>query len=323
MTQSSGGLNSPVLAKGALYYDYASAANPIYAKIISPVPYRAFSPDFFESGPTRIQPLDLSEELGCPSPATSPALCANFIRISDGSIQTSVEATSQLFFVYRGTGRTEACGYSIFWKQGDFIVLPAHGQALHHSDGEAGLYWVHDAPLLRYLGATPSVQRFPPTFYRHELAQAKLDQIAHDPAKAGANRVSVLLANELFPQTRTVTHTLWAMFGLLPKDKVQFPHRHESVALDFVIDCKPGCYTLIGTEVGEDGMIKNPHREDWKPGASFVTPPGYWHSHHNESGEDAHVLPIQDAGLHTFLRTLEITFSHPDHDRGAYISQRP
>lgn len=26
---------------------------------------------------------------------------------------------------------------------------------------------------------------------------------------------------------------------------------------------------------------------------------GYWHSHHNESGEDAHVLPIQDAGLHT------------------------
>jgi gentisate 1,2-dioxygenase len=80
---------------------------------------------------------------------------------------------------------------------------------------------------------------------------------------------------------------------------------------------------MIGTELGADGMIKNAQRQDWKPGASFVTPPGYWHSHHNESGENAHVLPIQDAGLHTFLRTLEITFSHPDHDRGAFISQRP
>ncbi len=316
-------LNNSLLTKDALYYDYRSAANPLYQKIISPVPCRAFAPDFFDSGPTRLQPLDLSEELGCASPATSPALCANFIRIVNGSICTAVEATSQLFFVYRGAGRTDACGQSIFWEKGDFMVLPAHGQAFHHSDGEAGLYWVHDAPLLRYLGVAPTVERFAPTFFRHSQAQTKLDEIANDPQTSTANRVSVLLANARFPQTRTITHTLWAMFGLLPKGKVQFPHRHESVALDFVIDCKPGCYTMIGTELGDDGMIKNGRREDWKPGASFVTPPGYWHSHHNESGEDAHVLPIQDAGLHTFLRTLEITFSHPDHDRGAFISQRP
>jgi hypothetical protein len=50
-------------------------------------------------------------------------------------------------------------------------------------------------------------------------------------------------------------------------------------------------------------------------GASFITPAGYWHSHHNESGEDAHVLPIQDAGLHTYLRTLDILYSHPSHDK--------
>ena len=42
-------------------------------------------------------------------------------------------------------------------------------------------------------------------------------------------------------------------------------------------------------------MIKNGHRENWVSGASFITPAGYWHSRHNESGEDAHVLPIQDA----------------------------
>jgi gentisate 1,2-dioxygenase len=41
----------------------------------------------------------------------------------------------------------------------------------------------------------------------------------------------------------------------------------------------------------------------------FVTPPGLWHSHHNESGSPAHILPIQDAGLHTYLRTLNILFT--------------
>ena len=56
-------------------------------------------------------------------------------------------------------------------------------------------------------------------------------------------------------------------------------------------------------------MIKNGHRENWVSGASFITPASYWHSHHNESGQPAHVLPIQDAGLHTYLRTLSIVFS--------------
>lgn len=315
--------NSDILTNDALYYDYASTANPLLAKLIPAIPYRAFSGTFFDEGPTRVEPLDLSEELACEGPATSPALCANFIRIVNGSIMTSVEATSQLFFVYRGSGRTDACGQTIFWNPGDYIVLPAHGQAVHHADGEAGLYWVHDAPLLRYLGVAPCTERFNPTFYEHSKAQQKLDTIANDPVTSQANRVSVLLANRNFPQTRTVTHTLWSMFGLLPADKVQYPHRHESVALDFVIDCQPGCYTMIGTELGEDGMIKNGRREDWTNGASFVTPPGYWHSHHNESGADAHVLPIQDAGLHTYLRTLEITFSHPGHDHTTHISQTP
>ena len=29
-------------------------------------------------------------------------------------------------------------------------------------------------------------------------------------------------------------------------------------------------------------------------------------SHHNDSGEDAWVLPVQDAGLYTYQRTLNI-----------------
>jgi gentisate 1,2-dioxygenase len=51
----------------------------------------------------------------------------------------------------------------------------------------------------------------------------------------------------------------------------------------------------------------------------FVTPPGLWHSHHNESGQPAHILPIQDAGLHTYLRTLSILFSRHTADGGHQV----
>jgi len=54
----------------------------------------------------------------------------------------------------------------------------------------------------------------------------------------------------------------------------------------------------------------NPTRIDWETGMAFVTPPGYWHAHFNETDENAYVIPIQDAGLQTWLRTLDIRFAH-------------
>ncbi|MDI5791097.1 hypothetical protein PO124_30025 [Bacillus licheniformis] len=46
------------------------------------------------------------------------------------------------------------------------------------------------------------------------------------------NRISVLLNNEIFDQTLTITHVLWAMFGIVPPGSNQAPHSHKSVALD-------------------------------------------------------------------------------------------
>lgn len=311
------------LTAEAEYFDYSSASNPLLEKLITPTPYHIFTPDFLHQNTSGILPLDLSKDLGCDYPATGPALLANFVRIVNGSVTTNALATSQVFYVFKGSGYTEAFGRKIPWEAGDYMVFPAHGEAVHHCEEEASFYWVHDGPLMSYLGVTAMKERFAPTVYKHSIAAAKLQEIADDPKGKLANRLSVLLANKNFPQTRTVTHTMWTMFGLLPKGAIQYPHRHESIALDFAIDCQPGCYTMIGTELGPDGMILNGKRHDWAPGAAFVTPAGYWHSHHNESGADAHVLPIQDAGLHTYLRTLEITFSHPDNDGTCHISQRP
>jgi gentisate 1,2-dioxygenase len=303
------------------YYEYSKAANLIGSGLISRVPLADFPARLHEEGPTGIIPFDLSEELRCPGPATSPALCANFIHIRRGEqVATRPNATSELYFVIRGNGRSDVAGERLPWKKGDIFTLPARAEATHHAESDAAFYWVHDEPLLRYLGVEARTPRFQPTLYPRECADAELKIVEQDPEAAKRSRVSVLLGNKNFPQTRTVTHVIWSMFGVLPAHGVQQPHRHESVALDLIIDCEPGCYTLIGRDIDNNGQIVNPKRADWRPGSAFVTPPGLWHSHYNETGTPAHLLPIQDAGLHTYLRTLDIHFYHKEHT--AYISQK-
>jgi gentisate 1,2-dioxygenase len=209
----------------------------------------------------------------------------------------------------RGAGRTLLADGELSWRQGDFFALPADSDATHVAGADSALYHVHDEPLLRYLGVRPDAQRFEPTLYPRAMTDAALEAAMSAPQAASRNRVSVLLANRRFPQTLTFTHVLWAMYGVVPVGAVQRPHRHQSVALDLITDCRPGCYTLIGRELDEDGAIVDPVRADWEPGSAFVTPPGLWHAHYNESGAPAHVIPVQDAGLHTYLRTLDIRFS--------------
>jgi gentisate 1,2-dioxygenase len=138
---------------------------------------------------------------------------------------------------------------------------------------------------------------------------AKLAEIASRPGANDKSRVSVLLANAEHDQTLTITHVLWAMFGVLPPSQVQRPHRHQSVALNLILDAEPGCYTLLGTRLNDRAEIVDPIRVDWEAGGAFVTPPGMWHAHFNESGAPAHLIPIQDAGLQTYLRSLDIRFT--------------
>lgn len=300
----------------ALVFDYRQAANPIRHGLTEPMREHRWGAALHSQGPTAVLPLDLSAELGCVGPATSPALSANFIRILAGeAIEANANATSQLFYVWRGAGccrrQVDGLGSALNqpWNAGDLFVLPAGGPARLEASAESVLYWVHDAPLLSFLGVSPTEARFEPTHYPGPWLRQELETLAADPSSARSNRLSLLLANRDLPTSRTVTHTLWAMLGMVPDGAVQPPHRHQSVALDLVIDCDPGCATLSGSELNEDGTIRNPVRMDWEPGAAFVTPPGLWHSHVNESGRSSMLLPIQDAGLHTYLRSLDIRFS--------------
>lgn len=299
-------------------YDYRQAANPIRPGLTEPIPDRSWPASLHAEARTAILPLDLSAELGCTGPATSPALAAHFLRILAGEgLKASAVATSSLFYVLRGSGsleRPSSPGQSaleLSWGAGDLFVLPSGADPLLQASDDSLLYWVHDAPLLRYLGVAPLQSRFRACHYPASRLEAELHKLLADPSAARSNRLSILLASADHPASRTVTHTLWAMLGVVPPGAVQPPHRHQSVALDLIIDCDPGCYTLVGTELNPDGSIRNPRRIDWQPGGAFITPPGHWHAHTNESGRMARLLPIQDAGLNTYLRSLDIRFAAP------------
>ena len=300
----------------ARFFEYSAAVDPIGSGLTTRIPVRQFPPEWHDPGPTRVVVLDLSDALATAYPATGPTLLARFLCIAPGDgVDLAPNATSALLYCLRGRGHTDVTGPAgagrIAWHQGDVVTLPAGSEARHCAEENALLYHVDDSPLLAYLGVEATQPRFRPTRFDGERARALLAEVAADPRAAERSRVAVLLGNARNDQTLTATHTLWAMLGVLPAGQVQRPHRHQSIALDLIVDCSPGCYTLVGPEIRPDGTIVDPTRVDWEPGGAFVTPPGLWHSHHNESGSPANLLPIQDAGLHTYLRTLDIRFSGP------------
>ena len=319
-------------------YEYVSNANPI----MSEVPIKIFTPDLHEQGPSAIIQFDLSRELQTDYPATSPNLLANFIRILENeTLESSVvfAATSQTFYVIRGNGSSLTRNGSVSWSEGDMFVIPYFGndvesvctmpnsnkQCVKHTCtneplfGGCALYWVHDEPLLQYLGVEPSSQRrFEPAFYSSNAMKETVHSLSNtDNNGKVKNRRGILLGNEATSQTRTLTPTLWSLLNNIGPNINQKPHKHNSVALDLAVYARHGSnvYTQMSQELNANGELLNPISTQWKTGSVFITPPGWWHSHHNEGNEDAWVLPIQDAGLYTHQRTLDFRIADDETQR--------
>lgn len=293
-------------AEGIDFFEYSSAANPRMPAI----DIDAFPASMHQIEETKVIPLDLSDKLEVPYPCTGPSLLANYIHINPGeSLLSEANACSQVFYCIRGKGHSVTADGAVSWKTGDYFAIPGQMEITHFAEDDTAFYWVNDSPLLSYLGAVPNKAPFRPVFFSAERLTRELELVRAQNEGKVKNRNGILLANVDCPQTKTVTHTMWSLYNLLPKNTRQKAHRHNSIALDFCVSAGPDTYTLIGKRINSDGHIINPIRADWTPGSVFVTPPGWWHSHHNESDQDAIVLPVQDAGLHTQVQTLDIQFS--------------
>eukprot|EP00877_Chromochloris_zofingiensis_P000677 jgi/Chrzof1/1060/Cz01g38250.t1 len=299
----------------AKVYDYSNAANPA----VTPVPIDLFSSHAHKEGPTRIITYDLQDALRSPYPATTPNLLASFVRIQAGDdIETHARATSQVFAVIRGKGYSQSEFGRVHWKQGDVFALPTTPEYVRHfadkdstEHGGPALFWVSDEPLLKYLGVLPSELKFDPTYFDSEEVRRRVLDMKDDPKFASANRLGLILGTEATATiTRTLTHVLWALYDLLPGQGVQAAHKHASAAISLVLSAERGtCFTLMSQEIDALGQLLDPVKVDWVTGGALVTPPGWWHSHHNMGKADAWLLPVQDAGLYAYQRTLDLRFA--------------
>jgi gentisate 1,2-dioxygenase len=153
------------------------------------------------------------------------------------SLETQARATSQAFYVIRGSGVSTSTEHGeIKWNTGDLFVLPAAITPVSHAalgveaaeGGEAAaLYWVSDEPLLRYLGVNPSEKKFEPTLYTRKRMVESVELLKHEEGVEHRNRLGILLGNRATEKnTLTLTHTLWSLLNLLPAGQKQRPHRY-------------------------------------------------------------------------------------------------
>jgi gentisate 1,2-dioxygenase len=280
-----------------VYFEYTSAAVPSMSKL---------------------KPLTLGP--GEPAVISTPALDVKYIKLSNiSSMQLDEFASSSVFYVIKGSGTVgDDKTFSLTWEEGDVFTVPFKKDRVWFTASleDAILFYANDSPLLKFLNAKPNGERFKPMVYKNidmlkEIEKFNLEEMAKE-----RNRNGILLSNTQMVEEgqNTLTHTMWSLLNSIGPNVVQKPHRHNSVAIDLCVGIsqeaeeKEQVYTLMGEKLDDKNQIINPMKMVWKKNCTFTTPPGWWHSHYNESESEAWVFPVQDAGLHTYLRTLDIRF---------------
>lgn len=254
---------------------------------------------------TSLITLDLSRTLNINFPATTPLILSRYARIAAGdTLTTEFRASTELYYVIAGTGRTSfgAAGReTLQWDPGDVFCLPGGGVTRHRAGSEAAVLWVTtNEPQLALEGCAPpapaegpiQAAHYPGSEIRRQLLAVYLDsRAASMPGK------SVNLGNAALEVSRTTTPSFTlAMNSLLPGE-AQRAHRHNAVAVTLVV-AGERCYSMIDGE-----------RVDWTRHAVMITPPGTLHSHHNSGNEVALFLIVQDGGLYYHCRTMGFSFT--------------
>ena len=292
-------------ARRARFFDSSNAFNLKFAAV-PPHSFVAERDRAFEAATgTTLIPCDASAQMGVGFAATTPLVLAHYARIAAGdSLEIVSRASTELYYVIDGVGRSTQDRDQIAWRTGDAFCFPGGRKGVHESLGGDALLWlVTNEPQLAF-------ERFRPP-----SAEEALVQPAHFPAAAIEAQLSraykkllgrrtpglaVIFSSEGLEQQRSVSPTLTFAMNQLPPGGSQIPHRHNSVAVALAVE-GPDAYSKI------DGV-----RVDWEPYVTMITPPGAVHSHHNEGPRVARWLIVQDGGLHYHCRTLDFQYADED-----------
>ncbi|MFT4509275.1 cupin domain-containing protein [Caballeronia sp. 15711] len=242
-------------------------------------------------------PCDMQSVIGGDVEATAPLLLASYVRLKPGTpLVLKSGATSEIFYVIQGAGVTTWGDEQIRWQSGDVFLLPGGDKETHWAEGEgnAVLWQCTNEPQLAYEGALPpptEKSRIQPTHYPKAAMHRALARAKKLEMKNGMKSMAIMLASES-SKYGTITPSLTLALNSVAAGTSQIPHRHNSVAISLVLEGE-SCYSIV-----------NGNTVHWSRFATFVTPGGASHSHHNESAGNALLLIVQDGGFYYHCRTM-------------------
>ena len=258
---------------------------------------RAFAP----AAPTGLIQLDLSGALEIEFPATTPLILARYAVIRAGeTLRTAFAASGQIYHVIAGAGDTSWGGDTLAWDEGDIFCLPGAAAAVHAAGArDCLLYVVTNEPELAFERLEPPAAGRAPieaVHYPADEIRRQLDRIHALPPEQTMVGKAVNFTTAAFEARRTVLPSFTLAMNSLRPGESQRAHRHNAIAVTLPVEGRR-CYSMI------DGV-----RVDWQRHAVMITPPADMHSHHNEGGEMALFLIVQDGGLHYHTRTMGFGF---------------
>ena len=275
---------------------------------LPPVPDHLFTAEAIAaldaSAPTGLTACDLSSQLACPFPATTPLVLARYARIRTGeTLATEFAASGIICYVIRGAGQTDDGGERIIWGAGDLFILPGGRRYSHAATADAVLWIVTNEPQLAFEHLRPPAAGDAPTpivhFTGDEIARqiAFLYDIGRGEEIAGTALVFSSAEQEA---SRNILPTLTVAMNSLPGGASQRPHVHNAVAVSLIIKGAE-CHSTM-----------NGRRKDWVQWATTITPPTAVHSHHNGGNDQAMFLIVQDGGIFYHARAMGFEFAeHP------------
>lgn len=254
-------------------------------------------------------PLDFSDALGTPWPATLPSLLAGTHALEGGALrELGADCGARILLVVEGGGELRCGGDIAALAAGDILAVPG-GQPCTLSAGTDGLriFYVDDSPMARYFGW--SVQpdaRSALTHWPAELLARRLEETAAD----GITASGVFLSHDGLPKERLATPNLFAHLNRLAPGATNTVHAHAAAAITYVIQSNPQSYSVLGEQV-EGSEIVDGQRVDWHDGQVSITPPNLWHSHHNDGDSTILSLVVQLSGVYYNDRTMNFVFAEP------------
>jgi len=230
----------------------------------------------------------------------SPAIKASVIKLkSKDHFENAENVHSDLYYVISGEGTVNEFSYST----GDVFCL--HKTTCINSHSNSVLFNVNDHPLMDYYDCSVNSEKLEDIYYKHEHIISCIDGIEHRAKEKNEelNRLGVIFGTT---DSNTISKTLWCLMTKTLPGAIQPIHKHNSLAIDYCVSGEG--YTMLSKRIDTDHNLIDPMKVVWTEGTFFVTPPGWWHSHHSTCETDGYLFPVQDAGLHMHLDTLGIEF---------------